>query len=67
MFHGNGVIDKAIDVLNNYDKEDFREFIRSNKSYNQGNMFICKSKKIMTKYYETVFEWLNECEKIFWI
>ncbi len=65
MFHGNGVIDKAINVLNNYDKEDFREFIRSNKSYNQGNMFICKSKKIMTKYYETVFEWLNECEKIF--
>ena len=65
MFHGNGVIDKAIDVLNNNDKEDFREFVRSNKSYNQGNMFICKSKKIMTKYYEAVFEWLNECEKVF--
>jgi len=65
MFHGNGVIDKAIDVLNNCDKEDFREYVRSNKSYNQGNMFICKSKKIMTKYYETVFEWLNECEKVF--
>ena len=51
MFHGNGVIDKAIDVLNEKDKKDFKEFV--------------KSKKIMMKYYETVFAWLNECEKIF--
>ena len=65
MFHGNGVIDKAIDVLNVNDKKDFKDFVESEKSYNHGNMFICKSKKIMTKYYETVFEWLNECEKVF--
>jgi len=65
MFHGNGVIDKAIEALNDNDKKDFRDFVNSNKSYNQGNMFICKSKSIMMKYYETVFEWLNECEKIF--
>ncbi len=65
MFHGNGVIDKAIDVLNDKDKEDFKDFVKNKKSYNHGNMFICRSKKIMMKYYETVFEWLNECEKIF--
>jgi len=65
MFHGNGIINKAIDVLNIDDKKDFKDFVKSNKSYNQGNMFICKSKKIMTKYYETVFEWLSECEKVF--
>ena len=65
IFHGNGVIDKAIDLLNVNDKKDFKDFVESEKSYNHGNMFICKSKKIMTKYYETVFEWLNECEKVF--
>jgi hypothetical protein len=65
MFHGNGVIDKAIDVLNINDKKDFKDFIKSKKSYNHGNMFICRSKKIMSRYYETVFEWLEECEKIF--
>ena len=65
MFHGNGVLDKAIDVLNENDREDFREFVNTNNSYNQGNMFICKSKKLITKYYETIFQWLSECEKIF--
>ena len=65
MFHGNGVIDKAIDVLNINDQKDFKDFIKSKNSYNHGNMFVCKSKKIMSRYYETVFEWLNECEKIF--
>ena len=65
MFHGNGVIDKAIDVLNINDQKDFKDFIKSKNSYNHGYMFVCKSKKIMSRYYETVFEWLNECEKIF--
>jgi len=65
MFHGNGVLDKAINVLNENDREDFRKFVNTNSSYNQGNMFICKSKKLMLKYYETIFNWLNDCEKIF--
>ena len=65
MFHGNGVIDKAINVINYKNKKDFKDFVNSNVSYNQGNMFVCKSKKIMMKYYETVFEWLLKCEKIF--
>jgi hypothetical protein len=28
-------------------------------------MFICKSKNLLKKYYETVFSWLEKCEKIF--
>ena len=28
-------------------------------------MFICKSKKIIKNYYETVFPWLERCEKEF--
>ena len=65
MFHGNGILDKAINVLNVNDRQDFRDFVNSNKSYNHGNMFICDSKSLMIKYYETIFDWLNECEKLF--
>ena len=65
MFHGNGVLDKAISLLSKSDKYDFGEFVYKNTSYNQGNMFICKSKNIMEAYYNTIFKWLEECEKIF--
>ena len=65
MFHGNGVLDKALNLLNEEDKKDFKKYINENTSYNQGNMFVCKSKKIMKKYYETIFEWLERCEKVF--
>jgi len=65
MFHGNGVLDKAINVLNEDDREDFRKFVNMNKSYNQGNMFICRSKELIMRYYEAIFRWLDDCEKIF--
>ena len=65
MFHGNGILDKAINALDSDDRQDFRDFVNLNKSYNHGNMFLCNSKNIMTNYYETVFEWLSRCEKIF--
>jgi hypothetical protein len=65
MFHGNGVLDKALNLLNNEDKADFREYVNTRTSFNQGNMFFCRSKKIMNQYYETIFEWLERCEKVF--
>ena len=65
MFHGNGVLDKAIDQLNKDDREDFRNYVNTRTTYNQGNMFICKSKKIIINYYNAVFDWLDRCEKIF--
>jgi hypothetical protein len=65
MFHGIGILDKAIELLNDNDRESFREYVNKNTSYNQGNMFICKSKKIINQYYKTIFEWLEKCEKIF--
>ena len=27
-------------------------------------MFICKSKELMIRYYETLFPWLEKCETI---
>ena len=33
-------------------------------SFNPHNMFICKT-KILKKYYEIIFPWLKNCEKVF--
>ena len=34
-------------------------------SFNPHNMFICKNYSILEKYYNTVFPWLERCEKEF--
>ena len=65
MMHGKGNLDKAIEVLNQNDREDFRDFVNKEVSFNPHNMFICKNSKILYSYYESVFPWLFNCEKIF--
>ena len=64
IFHGNGKIDKAIELLEKKERDDFRIFI-NNQSFNKENMFICRSKKIVKEYYKSIFSWLNKCENIF--
>ena len=64
VFHGNGKLDKAIDLLNKNERDDFRVFIHGD-SFNKENMFICRSKKIIKEYYKSVFPWLEKCESIF--
>ena len=58
-------LSKAIQLLDNEDKKDFEQFVNNETSFNPQNMFICKSKKILNQYYETIFPWLEKCEKIF--
>jgi|TARA_B110000438_G_scaffold303713_1_gene366696 hypothetical protein len=65
MFHGYGLLDKAIDVLDDSEKNDFRNFVNNNYSFNRENMFICKSKKLMNAYFLSVFSWLERCENVF--
>ena len=65
MMHGNGNLDKAIDLLDEKDREDFRKYTRQNYSFSRGNMFICRSKKIINDYYKSIFPWLEKCEKVF--
>ncbi len=65
MMHGHGNLDKAIEVLEKKDKKDFNEYVNSEVSFNPHNMFICKNKEILYSYYESLFPWLLECEKIF--
>ena len=45
MWHGNGNLDKAIDLLDEKDREDFRKYTRENISFSRGNMFISNSNK----------------------
>ena len=65
MYHGYGNLDKAINLLNKDDREDFRTFVNTNIQFNPYNMFICNSKDILFNYYSALFPWLEECEKLF--
>tara|TARA_Y100000590_G_scaffold444753_1_gene575900 strand:+ start:237 stop:1040 length:804 start_codon:yes stop_codon:yes gene_type:complete len=65
MFHGVGNLDKAIDLLPENDREEFRQFTRNETSFARGNMFITKSSKIMDDYFNYIFKWLLKCEDIF--
>jgi len=65
MWHGEGNLDKAIELLEKKDREDFKYFVNHNVSFNPHNMFICKSTSLLKKYYESIFPWLERCEKIF--
>ena len=64
IFHGSGKIDKAIDLLEKRERDDFRIFL-ANEYFNKENMFICRSKKLIIEYYKSVFPWLQRCENLF--
>ena len=64
MFHGNGKIDQAIDVMNEKDKDEFRNFIHNSTCFNPHIMFISKP-DILNKWFTDVFNWLERCEKVF--
>ena len=64
LFHGKGNLDAAIQLLDNENKFDFGEYMKSNNAFNPHNMFVCKT-EILKNYYEIVFPWLQKCEKIF--
>ena len=65
MMHGEGNLDKAISLIDVADKNDFSYFVNNELSFNPHNMFICKNKNIMISYYNSLFPWLERCEKIF--
>ena len=65
MMHGDGNLDKAINLLDTNEKNDFTDFVNTEISFNPHNMFICKNREIIIKYYNSLFPWLERCEKIF--
>ena len=65
LMHGEGNLKKAISLLDQKDRVDFDNFVNSEVSFNPHNMFICRSNKILNNYYDSVFPWLERCEKEF--
>ena len=65
LYHGIKILDQAIELLDTNNREDFKNFVSHNDSFNPYNMFVTKSKKLIINYYEDVFVWLERCEKIF--
>ena len=63
MHHGYGNLDKAINVMNDNDREDFREYVNTNIGFSANNMFIAK-KDIAEKWFNDVFSWLFACEEV---
>ena len=64
MHHGYGNLSKAINLLNDEDKNDFKNYLKSNNKFNPHIMFIAK-KKIINKWFDSLFSWLEKCEQIF--
>ena len=51
--------------LDEANKKDFKIYVNSALYFHPHNMFICRSKDVLESYYDTVFPWLERCEKIF--
>ena len=64
IFHGDGNLDKAIELLEIDDRRGFRDYVNSKTSLHPHNMFVCK-KIFLREYYNIIFPWLSRCEKIF--
>ena len=64
MFHGYGNLKKAISQLEPDDRNDFYEYVNSRDFFNPHIMYISKN-KILDKWFNALFPWLERCEKIF--
>jgi hypothetical protein len=65
MYHGYGELDKAIEFLDNENREDFRTFVETQPSFNANNILICKSAELYSDYCKSLFQWLEKCEPLF--
>ena len=64
IFHGETYLKDSIKLLDNEDKADFLEFLKTNK-FNAHNMFMVKNCLILKKFYDKIFPWLFRCERYF--
>ena len=64
MHHGYGNLDKAINLLDDSDRYEFRDYVENQVCFNPHIMFIAKL-DIANQWFEKLFPWLFRCEKIF--
>jgi hypothetical protein len=54
-------MDKAIKMLDDNDRDDFKKFVSTNQFFNPHIMFIAKP-KIINEWFKKLFLWLEKCE-----
>ena len=64
MHHGYGNLSKAINLLDEKDRVDFKKYVNTFSFYNPHIMFNAKP-EIIEKWFSTLFPWLERCEEIF--
>ena len=64
MHHGYGNLDKAINLLDDSDRDEFRSYVENQVCFNPNIMFIAKI-DIANQWFGKLFPWLFRCEKIF--
>ena len=65
IMHGENNLQKAINLLDDENRKDFTNYVNSKQYFYPFNMFICKSKELLEKYYGDLFPWLERCETVF--
>jgi len=64
MHHGHGNLDKAINLLNKTDREDFKKYVNKYSLFNPHIMLIAKP-EILDLWFNSLFKWLEDCEEVF--
>ena len=64
LFHGFKNLEKAAKLIKKEDREEFVEYIKTNKSFNPHIMCVAKP-KILKLWFKDLFIWLKKCEAIF--
>jgi hypothetical protein len=64
MHHGYGYLDKAINLIDDSDRDEFRDYVENQVCFNPNIMFIAKV-DIANQWFGKLFPWLFRCEKIF--
>ena len=65
LMHKDGNLEKAVKLINEKDRNDFSYYLQNETSFHAWNLVCCRSKDLLNRWYETVFEWLFKCEKVF--
>jgi|TARA_B100000929_G_scaffold289551_1_gene280496 hypothetical protein len=64
MHHGHNNLEKAAELLDENDKNQFVSYINNNNFYNPHIMCIARP-EILEKWFNTLFPWLEKCEEVF--
>tara|TARA_Y100001970_G_scaffold72426_1_gene91897 strand:- start:211 stop:1020 length:810 start_codon:yes stop_codon:yes gene_type:complete len=64
MHHGYGILEKAINLLPDNDREEFKKYVKTRNTFNPHIMFISK-KNVLDKWFNSLFSWLKKCENEF--